>query len=180
MATIKDVAKLAGVSYSTVSIVLNGKGNVTSKTSRLVEDAARQLGFKSNPQAKTLRTLKPTTLSLVLPNLQSQKYIDCFQSFSNYAEQNGYCVSLFITNDMQETELKHIQQLQQNEIAGIAVCTSLPNPIEAYTDWLDRTLFIDRQPLGLCSSMRFDIQKAGEDLAKAVLSEHPKSIFLTI
>ena len=43
MATILDVARLAGVSQGTVSNVLNGKGNVSSEKIRIVEDAARQL-----------------------------------------------------------------------------------------------------------------------------------------
>lgn len=55
MATIKDIAKLAGVSQGTVSNVLNGKGNVSSKKILLVEDAARQLGYTMNERAKLLR-----------------------------------------------------------------------------------------------------------------------------
>ena len=45
MATILDVAKLAGVSQGTVSNVLNGKGNVSSEKIRIVEAAAKQLGY---------------------------------------------------------------------------------------------------------------------------------------
>ena len=45
MATIIDVAKLAGVSQGTASNVLNGKGNVSSEKIRAVEEAARRLGY---------------------------------------------------------------------------------------------------------------------------------------
>ena len=45
MATIKDIAHLAGVSQGTVSNVLNGKGIVSSEKIRLVEEAAAQLGY---------------------------------------------------------------------------------------------------------------------------------------
>lgn len=48
MATILDVAKLAGVSQGTVSNVLNGKGNVSSEKIRIVEEAARKLGYTIN------------------------------------------------------------------------------------------------------------------------------------
>ena len=48
MATILDVARLAGVSQGTVSNVLNGKGNVSSEKIRVVEEAAQQLGYTIN------------------------------------------------------------------------------------------------------------------------------------
>ena len=52
MATILDVAKLAGVSQGTVSNVLNRKGNVSSEKIKLVEEAAQTLGFTINEKAK--------------------------------------------------------------------------------------------------------------------------------
>ena len=58
MATIKDIANLAGVSHGTVSNVLNKKGNVSVQKINLVENAVRQLGFKSNVQAKQLSCFK--------------------------------------------------------------------------------------------------------------------------
>ena len=55
MATILDVARLAGVSQGTVSNVLNGKGNVSSEKIRVVEEAAQQLGYTINERARILR-----------------------------------------------------------------------------------------------------------------------------
>ena len=54
MATILDVARLAGVSQGTVSNVLNGKGNVSSEKIRVVEEAAQQLGYTINERARIL------------------------------------------------------------------------------------------------------------------------------
>lgn len=176
MVTIKDVAKIAGVSYSTVSNVLNHKGNVASKTSRLVEEAARQLGYSSNKRAQSLRQSTPTTFVLIVPDLQSQQYLDCYQSFSYYAERNGFQISLITTNDLPHVELKHIQQLRPNEVAGIAVCTCLSDPLEAYAEWIDCTLFIDRNPGGLCHSISFDTEKAGTDLAKTIAANKHRKL----
>ena len=55
MATIKDIAREAGVSQGTVSNVLNGKGNVSSDKIRLVEETAAKLGYAVNRRAKILR-----------------------------------------------------------------------------------------------------------------------------
>ena len=51
MATIKDIARAAGVSQGTVSNVLNGKGNVSSTKIRQVQQAAQQLGYALNQRA---------------------------------------------------------------------------------------------------------------------------------
>jgi DNA-binding LacI/PurR family transcriptional regulator len=67
MATIKDIAKLAGVSQGTVSNVLNGKGIVSSKKILLVEEAARTLGYTINQKAKLLRKGSSKTIALILP-----------------------------------------------------------------------------------------------------------------
>ena len=56
MATIKDIAKIAGVAQGTVSNVLNGRGNVSSDKIRRVLDACEQLGYIPNEQAKQLDT----------------------------------------------------------------------------------------------------------------------------
>lgn len=55
MPTIKDIAKLAGVSQGTVSNVLNRRGNVSTQKMRLVEEAMSQLGYTVNAQARQLR-----------------------------------------------------------------------------------------------------------------------------
>ena len=55
MTTIKDIARLAGVSHGTVSNVLNKRGNVSIEKINLVENAARILGYKRNAQAQQLR-----------------------------------------------------------------------------------------------------------------------------
>ena len=55
MATIKDIAKVAGVAQGTVSNVLNNRGNVSSDKIRRVLSACDQLGYVPNDQAKRLR-----------------------------------------------------------------------------------------------------------------------------
>ena len=73
MATILDVAKLAGVSQGTVSNVLNGKGNVSSEKIRIVEEAARKLGYTINEQARILRKGSGKIIGVILPTVQSKQ-----------------------------------------------------------------------------------------------------------
>ena len=76
MATIKDIAREAGVSQGTVSNVLNGKGNVSSDKILLVERAAAKLGYTINQRAKTLRKGSSNLLAVILPNIYDQCYTD--------------------------------------------------------------------------------------------------------
>ena len=67
--TVRDVAAVAGVSPTTVSHALNGKGRVDSRTRRRVEDAATRIGYRANPVARNLRAGRTGMLSLVLPTI---------------------------------------------------------------------------------------------------------------
>ena len=89
MATILDVARLAGVSQGTASNVLNRKGNVSSEKIRLVEEAAQKLGFTLNEKARMLRKGSSDSLAVILPNIQFKQYRDFYESFKVYAERKG-------------------------------------------------------------------------------------------
>jgi len=65
--TIRDVAKAAGVSVTTVSHALNGKGRVDPATRALVEQVVHQLGYRANRHARGLRSGRSGTLALLLP-----------------------------------------------------------------------------------------------------------------
>ena len=70
MPTIKDIAREAGVSHGTVSNVLNKTGKVSIEKIKLVEEAARKLGYVPNAQAQMLRQGTPTSVALLLPTLR--------------------------------------------------------------------------------------------------------------
>ena len=58
MPTIKDIARIAGVSHGTVSNVLNGRGNVSVEKIEAVQRAAQEVGYQLNAQAQSLRASK--------------------------------------------------------------------------------------------------------------------------
>ncbi|MEX6161299.1 LacI family DNA-binding transcriptional regulator [Proteus mirabilis] len=68
MATIKDIAKLAGVSHGTVSNVLNKRGNVSVEKIEAVYQAAKQMGYQLNTQAQLLRTNRSHKIAIYYPN----------------------------------------------------------------------------------------------------------------
>ena len=73
MATIIDVARMAGVSQGTASNVLNGKGNVSSEKIKAVEEAAKKLGYTINERAKMLRKGSGNIICVIVPSMEPEK-----------------------------------------------------------------------------------------------------------
>ena len=83
MATIKDIAQLAGVSHGTVSNVLNGRGNVSLEKIMLVENAAKQLGYSINERGQQLRNPVQLQVGVVLPNIRDERYSIVYSTLSS-------------------------------------------------------------------------------------------------
>jgi len=69
--TLKDVAKVAGVSIKTVSRVVNNQGEISEATKQRVLDAINQLGYKPNQLARSLITGKTQTIGIIIPDIRS-------------------------------------------------------------------------------------------------------------
>ncbi|WP_127594357.1 LacI family DNA-binding transcriptional regulator [Paenibacillus lautus] len=90
MATIKDVAKLAGVALSTASYALSGDSRVSSKTRSKVLEAARQLNYRKNGFAMDLKRSRTKTIALILTDLSGPYYSELIRSVQEVALTNGY------------------------------------------------------------------------------------------
>ncbi|GGH78502.1 LacI family transcriptional regulator [Pullulanibacillus pueri] len=90
MATIKDVAKLAGVAISTVSYALNGSDKISLDTKRKVEEAAKTLNYKKNGFASDLKRTKTNTIALILTDLSGPFYSELIQGVQDVTTSNGY------------------------------------------------------------------------------------------
>ena len=69
VAKLTDVAKLAGVSPTTVSRVINKKGYLSEKTIQKVQEAMRELGYKPNNVARSLQGKSAKLVGLIFPNI---------------------------------------------------------------------------------------------------------------
>lgn len=104
MATIKDIARLAGVSHGTVSNVLNSRGNVSVVKIDAVIAAAKQLGYRANTQAKLLRAGSSKAIALVVPDIASERYHLLYNGLNRCLLEQGYTLDLFSTYDREEIE----------------------------------------------------------------------------
>lgn len=96
MPTIKDIAKEAGVSISTVSNALNGMGNVGEKTRNRIIEIAKELNYVPNLNAKLLRNRKTNNIGLFIPNVIGQFYYMLIQAMYTVCQREKYSLQIFV------------------------------------------------------------------------------------
>ena len=122
--TIRDVARYADVSMSTVSQILNGKANRFSNDTRQKVLYARDaLGYVPDFNARNLITNSVKTIGVIVPDIGNPFFSTFIKSIELLAmEQN--CISLILSsNDNQELERKHLEQLINRSIDGIIIAS---------------------------------------------------------
>lgn len=124
MATIKDVAKLAGVSVSTASMALNGKGPVSEATRRRVVEAARALQYRPNAIARGLVTRKTRTVGLVLADLTDPYFHEIAKGAEAVLSAAGYAMLLADTDRSPEKERRSIEALCSHQVEGLILAGS--------------------------------------------------------
>src|SRR5581483_1602942 len=88
--TIRDVAQRAGVSYQTVSRVMNENESVAEDTRKRVLQAMHELGFVPNKIAQMLTTSRSHTLELIAVDLHGGRFADSIKSMATTAKDAGY------------------------------------------------------------------------------------------
>ena len=119
--TIKDIAKIAGVSAVTVSRALNNKPDISSKTKNLILKIAEELEYKPNGLAKSLVTRKTKTLGVLIPNTTDAFFSEVIQGIADECLKFGYSLVLSHTNGSADDELQYLRLLQEKRVEGLFV-----------------------------------------------------------
>lgn len=115
------VATLAGVSTATVSNAINRPEIVSLRTRRKVEAAIDQLDFVPNKAAAALRTGFSHLFGLVIPDIANPFYAAIVDTVSDAADRNGYALALCVSHDDPAKELRQLDTLAQQRVAGVLV-----------------------------------------------------------
>jgi DNA-binding LacI/PurR family transcriptional regulator len=129
MATIRDVARYAGVHPSTVSRVFSGKASISSDTQQRVLNAAKELGFHPNAIARSLSTRRTNTIGMVIPYIYQGFFNDSFfpqtmQGMLEASYQYGYRLILGGSQGYQDEYLQIRQIMDSRQADGIVVMSS--------------------------------------------------------
>lgn len=124
MASIRDVAKEAGVASCTVSRVLNGTANVAPETKQKIEEAMKKLNYVPNELARGMFKGKANTIAMLVPNIQHPWFSSLASEIEKALYDHGYKMMLFSTADDKERELEYFKVLKSNIVDGIICGTS--------------------------------------------------------
>lgn len=117
--SLKDVAKVAGVSIATVSYVLRGAKPVSRDVAARVWEAARTLGYQPNRSAQALRTGISRTLGLVVPDLTNPYFPALVQAIETTARALDYALILVDAQNDPVTEREGLELLAGYRVAGL-------------------------------------------------------------
>jgi DNA-binding LacI/PurR family transcriptional regulator len=123
-ATLADVAASAGVSASTASRALNGRGELSEATRAAVIEAAERLGFQPSPLARSLRTQQTFTVGFVVPDVASPFYAASLKGAQAVLEECGYRVMLMDSELSVEGEIAALRTLVNHRVDGLLVATA--------------------------------------------------------
>lgn len=148
MATIKDVAKLAGVSHGTVSNILNGVKGVSLDKVKKVEKAIKILGYQPDAAARSLKTNKTMNVGIVLPNITDSAFAQLFTNIERVLSERNYSTSLYITSEIAENEKRILTMAQRSKMDGIIIVTCQPDNVALFKQLMDsgiKMVFADRE-----------------------------------
>ena len=150
MATLKDVAKEAGVSIATVSCCLSGKKNVKESTRTRVLEAIDRLKYIPNSSARNLRSLSSGLIGIVLPNNRDHFPSLLLDGISRRLRELGYELRLSFSDNEPEVEQQEILSLISQNVDGLLIFSCQPENSnffkEHILDYHIPACFIERRP----------------------------------
>lgn len=132
MATIKDVANVAGVSVGTVSNVINGKTNNVEIINK-VEKVIKELGFIPDAKARSLKSSQTHLIGLIVNNIEDRSIQLMFAAIEKELRSYGYSIVIKTTDNNEVLENKYIDYFIQLGVDGIIVNTSVKKK-----KWIDK------------------------------------------
>lgn len=166
--TIRDVAKLAGVSTATVSYVLNNSGSVSEETSQRVRDCVEEIGYRANSMAVAHRTGRSRTIGLAVPDLTNPFFPEFSQGVHAAASAQGFSVFLLDSRSSAEAEVEGVQRLADRVPEGLIWCPVGPDDILTNSRFSFPSVVFDRAMDGF-DSVSADIRHGGALQAQLVL-----------
>lgn len=125
--TIRDVAKRANVSVSTVSRVINQKGYVHEETKELVEKIIKELGFIPNQLARSLTNRSSKIIGVIVPHIGPSFYGELLEGIESQAAAYGYKIMFCHTQDDPDRELEYLKFFEQYNIEGLIIASNFSN-----------------------------------------------------
>ena len=123
MATLKDVAREAGLTVGTVSRILNNRGYISSNAREKGEEAMKKLNYRPNEVARSLHGKSTNTIGLIVPHIKHPYFAETISNLENQAYKKGYKILLCNSQSIREKEKEYIDICTGNRAAGLILCS---------------------------------------------------------
>lgn len=160
--TIIDIARLSGVSKSTVSRVLSGAANVSEEAREKVMDAVQTSGFRRNALAQSLRSGRTGMVGLLIPDIANPFWADVARGVQDAAAEEDISLLIFNSDWEPERERRHLQALTQSRVDGAIV-----NPVRDGLDEIAR-FQIPLVLIGSSAGQFPQLPSVGSDISQGV------------
>lgn len=121
MASIKDVAKKAGVSISTVSNVINGTKYVSSELKARINSVIAELNYAVDPVARSLKSKKTMSIGVIITNINRVFFPQVIKGIQDAASRSGFGITFCNTDDSFDTEKRFVQMLESSWLDGVII-----------------------------------------------------------
>lgn len=182
VAGLKDVARAAGVSVTTVSRFLNGSLDLPERTRLAVEAAILDLNYLPNPHARRLSRGRSDTIGLVIPDIATPFFATLVAAVEAEADRRGLGLTLHATLNRRERELSYLQAVRRNQVDGLIFVTNHADDgtIAAAINASGQVVILDEDVQGTAVPKLFCDNDMGGYLAGRHLAEagHRRALFI--
>ncbi|WP_342043920.1 LacI family DNA-binding transcriptional regulator [Bacillus sp. OTU530] len=144
MATIEDVARLTGLSRSTVSRVINHYPHVSDDKKKRVHEAMKLLNYYPNSAAQRLRSQKTNMIAVLIPVLTNPFFAHLLERIDTAATEHNMQLLVCQTRNDKKKELQFLDLLKTKQVDGV-ILTAIEN------DWEDIKAYTSFGPILLCN-----------------------------
>ncbi len=129
--TIKDIARQADVSHSTVSRALNGSRLISEETADRIRQVAADLGYMPSAAARTLKTNRSRALGVIIRNVDDPFFSEILQGIEEVAQGHGYSLFMAASRQDEKMEKNNIQAMVERRVEGVIICSTPVSPTQS-------------------------------------------------
>lgn len=123
MSTLKDVAKRAGVTVTTVSRVINNRGYISDKTRKKVYDVMREIGYQPNEVARSLSKQYTNMIGVIVPHIMHPYFAKLISGIEAAAAAENCKIIICNSRQDENYERRSIEMFRGNQVCGIILCS---------------------------------------------------------
>jgi len=178
--TIKDIARILNCSVSTVSRALKDHPDISKATKKAVQDLARELNYRPNEIALSLKNRKSKIIGIMVPKLVHHFFSSVIHGVENIAYDKGYQVMIYHSDESLEREIQLSQSFMSYRVDGLVVSMSKETQDASHFTKLSQLgipiVYFDRVPDSNCNKVVFDDYQGAYDAVSHMIDQGCKKI----